>query len=1373
MKTSRFVRPSVALVLGVLIGGAIVRTPSHADPTPALVITPRPVGQWPPHLDTPAWRLAVDQDRVFSIQLRGSLSCLGLDADRAPLEIGRLEIPATLWDFDVEGDLALVTVAYFGQLLFLDVHDPTRPRLILTHTPSRPPRLVRLRNGYAFVLAHDGTLEVLDIQDPLHPVTLGSVPTPTSDAVDLHVTENDVWLVSRFSPPANIRRIDVRNPAMPVDRTPANLPGLGQIDSGVLMSGPWLYGTSQRRGGFHVLDLANPDDPSLIRTVPLPIEAGRFALAPTTAAVLVVGGVQLLDLADAREPRIIGPIVLPGEATDVRWDGARYWIAGNSGITVIDPAPLSSLPANPFIFPARDFGAVDVVNDLAAVASADLGVTFFDVSRPDHPQLVSIVPVPRARDVRIVGPWAHVAAAAVPGFTLIDIHDPRNPVTIARTVDEPVHGLYVQGRHVLLGMLRGGLRVLDVSQPESPREVASVPTRYTTNGVRIAGSFAWVPGSGGIEIYDVRDPSLPRWLGYHETSEWVTGLDIAGSWACAATDKGHLHVFEISQPAEPRLLWSAAPAKSLIALRASATMAVAVANTNRNQLIAVPIGSSNGYRIATHEFDSLGFQGLALQGSRAYLAEGPLGLRIVDLQLRRVQTLDLALPAERHLDDPPLELHPTASSGLSVTLTVASGPARLEGDRLVPTHPGLVTLRVTQPGNEEWHPAELMLEISFRGQPQSISWTRLPAEPLIVDRGYPIEATASSGLPVNLSISSGLATLEGNLLRPDRRRTLIVEARQPGNEHWEPATPLERVLEVVGPSRTLLVWRNSPLPTPPYATWDTAAHGIQDAIASAVHNDTVLVTNGIYRTGVAIVGTAEYPFLTNRIALTKPITVRSVHGPAVTRIEGDPAGVRCAYVGEGALLHGFTLTRGGAIGGNGGGALCDELGMVENCILGENTATGAGGGVHGGMIFNSAITRNRAATGGGASDSRLFHCTVTWNSALTGGGTAGSTARNSIVYHNDAPDGANSSSTDFTFSCTTPLPLGPGNLGADPELVTSTQLSPSSPCLGTGDPDLAFGTDLDGDPWRHPPSLGADEPAPADPDYPPTLRIQASAWSAENPDDPITFTAHGTSGITRTVWDFGDGTRTTNQPVITHAWTNPGVHHVILTAFNEAFPDGVRVSNPIPVGVGSVVAHVDAANPTPVPPHATWQTAANTIQDAIDAAPHGALVLVTNGVYRDGMARDPLGTLNRIVIKYGVTVRSVHGPAVTVIEGVPSQMRCAYLEPGASLSGFTLADSWAFFGRGFASDEGAGPVTDCWLVGGEARLEPDASPPRFVDMSRTSNGLRLEWPARGTLQETPTLAPASWADSQTGGATAITIPFTSRAIFLRLIEKFP
>src|SRR5438445_8362506 len=101
-------------------------------------------------------------------------------------------------------------------------------------------------------------------------------------------------------------------------------------------------------------------------------------------------------------------------------------------------------------------------------------------------------------------------------------------------------------------------------------------------------------------------------------------------------------------------------------------------------------------------------------------------------------------------------------------------------------------------------------------------------------------------------------------------------------------------LTITASAATHYVYLNSLGPVPPYSTWETAAINIQDAIDSADACDEVLVTNGTYATG----GRAVFGNLTNRVAVDKPLTLRSVNGPEFTTIVGGSGGFRCVYLTE-------------------------------------------------------------------------------------------------------------------------------------------------------------------------------------------------------------------------------------------------------------------------------------------------------------------------------------------------------------------------------------------------------------------------------------------------------------------------------------------
>ena len=59
-----------------------------------------------------------------------------------------------------------------------------------------------------------------------------------------------------------------------------------------------------------------------------------------------------------------------------------------------------------------------------------------------------------------------------------------------------------------------------------------------------------------------------------------------------------------------------------------------------------------------------------------------------------------------------------------------------------------------------------------------------------------------------------------------------------------------------------------------------------------------------------------------------------------------------------------------------------------------------------------------------------------------------------------APNGSNYYDAICTYSCTTPLPSGEGNIDTDPLLASTTHISAQSPCIGRGSPAYASGVDI-------------------------------------------------------------------------------------------------------------------------------------------------------------------------------------------------------------------------------------------------------------------------------------------------------------------------
>ena len=390
-------------------------------------------------------------------------------------------------------------------------------------------------------------------------------------------------------------------------------------------------------------------------------------------------------------------------------------------------------------------------------------------------------------------------------------------------------------------------------------------------------------------------------------------------------------------------------------------------------------------------------------------------------------------------------------------------------------------------------------------------------------------------------------------------------------------------------------------------------------------------------------------------------------------------------------------------GGSGGGGAIDCT--LNNCTLTGNSALGGyGGGAESSTLNSCSLSGNSAVYGGGAGDSTLNNCTLTGNSAVWGGGVYSCTLNNCIVYFNSAPVHGNYDPySTLNYCCTTPTPTnGVGNISADPEPASASHLSALSPCIGAGSAAYASGTDIDGEAWANPPSIGCDEYHAGAVTGPLTVSLTATYTNVAT-GFPVSLTALIDGRTDLSVWDFGDGYVQVNEPYTSHTWTAPGDYLVALWAFNDSYPEGVSAA--VTVHVEAEVLHyVAATSSNPVAPYTSWATAATNIQDAVDAAAAGDQILVTNGTYASGSRVDTNGQPNCVLVDKPLVLSSVNGPDVTLING-GGAVRCLYLTKNTLMVGFTLTNGVSNYGTGgggvFCESTNA-VLTNCVLTGNSA-----------------------------------------------------------------------
>jgi hypothetical protein len=189
---------------------------------------------------------------------------------------------------------------------------------------------------------------------------------------------------------------------------------------------------------------------------------------------------------------------------------------------------------------------------------------------------------------------------------------------------------------------------------------------------------------------------------------------------------------------------------------------------------------------------------------------------------------------------------------------------------------------------------------------------------------------------------------------------------------------------------------------------------IQAGLDVAASGDTVLVAAGTY-TGA---GNKDLTFGGRNIVLMSEL------GTSQTTIDCEGAGRGFHLKDEldaTAIVDGFTVTNGSAVGGGGISVWDESSPTIRNCRFIDNSATQVGGGVFVGddsspTFLQCAIEKNDALFGGGinlaaSETARFIDCTIAENTAANRGGGVlvwadhGSLFSNCIIRGNQAGQG--------------------------------------------------------------------------------------------------------------------------------------------------------------------------------------------------------------------------------------------------------------------------------------------------------------------------------------------------------------------------------
>ena len=395
------------------------------------------------------------------------------------------------------------------------------------------------------------------------------------------------------------------------------LPSLGEILDGQLR-GEYLY-TARGRDGFYAYDVANIDNKG-------------FSERLITSPVSPIG--QRLGVATKYATSVASPTTLGVDPTRMRVAASSLFPRAG----IMDALQPHHLNQEQPIHPVYAFlYLTDLYEGLIVVGDPKAGVGTLLDGNPSNNFLkrgLAFNPDGKLDGAVYLTLAGHIAyVCCEKGLVIVDLNNPLAPRIIAeigRPLLRDTHAVAIQFRYAFVTDA-DGLKVIDVTWPESPRPIPDAVVRLDdAHRLYVARTYAYVAaGTQGLAIIDVENPEKPRLDQLFNADGQIddardvkVGMTNNSAFAYVADGRNGLRVIQLTSP---RTMpdaggFSPRPQPRLIATRKMAGAALAISKgLDRDRAV-----DETGHQTAV--FGRLGARPFTLEEQRRlYVRKGSTG----------------------------------------------------------------------------------------------------------------------------------------------------------------------------------------------------------------------------------------------------------------------------------------------------------------------------------------------------------------------------------------------------------------------------------------------------------------------------------------------------------------------------------------------------------------------------------------------------------------------------------------------------------------------------------------------------------------------------------------------------------------------------
>ncbi len=480
--------------------------------------------------------IAVADSLVYLACADDSLRIYSIADPSAPVRVGACRDTSDLAMCYADGYCYLV---HASGVNIVDVRDPRNPRRA-GKIAGNAPLAVQVRDSLCYMTTESQGLRVYDVVDPATPFPVGSLSVPA--AVDLCLPQScDTLAVTSY-----LHIISIANPSSPRLIGQVNSPGW---DDGVGIAPALDYAfIADHFDGVVAVDLANPTSPA-IDTMAL---AGGLAVdINVDNSRAYIGsqytGLTVLDVTNPALPRTLGSYDTVGQqpvfTSAIGRDSFAYLGWPRPRVLTIDVGdptrPVRAAGCEGMFAWPEDM----VLRDSWLFCAEASRFQVVNVARPREPRLVGSCVT---QDGNYFGLAVQDSLAYLISGSLqvVNIAQPTSPWVLSST---PVFGFGVAVRDTFVYVPYGydTLRIYSAANPSSLRLLGYAPLGSHAWDVALTGSHAVVGTWNGLVLVDVSDPQSPANIATISTPRSTRRVVVDSGLIYAAMYEAGIGVYEV------------------------------------------------------------------------------------------------------------------------------------------------------------------------------------------------------------------------------------------------------------------------------------------------------------------------------------------------------------------------------------------------------------------------------------------------------------------------------------------------------------------------------------------------------------------------------------------------------------------------------------------------------------------------------------------------------------------------------------------------------------------------------------------------------------------------------------------------------------